>query len=79
MKSWHDIASSSFTTKAIIGKFFFSLNGQNARHLGITKMTPEARQYYYYLGLTKHFRQWVIYCQDCIELKLIGNLQLKTP
>ena len=54
------------------------LYGHNSNHPGITKMTQETRQKYYYPCIAKYIKKWVSNCQTCIQTKRINNDLLRT-
>ena len=54
-----------------------AIHGQMIKHPGITKMIQECRSKYYYLGLAKSIKQWVVQCKDCTEYKRINNTQFR--
>ena len=61
----------------LITELLKALHGQMGKHPGITKMIQECRSKYYYLGLAKRIRQWVMRCEDCINYKRINNSQIR--
>ena len=54
-----------------------AIHGQMGKHPGITKMIQECRSKYYYPGLAKRIRQWVMQCEECIKYKRINNSQIR--
>ena len=40
-------------------------------------MIQECRSKYYYPGLAKRIRQWVMQCEDCIKYKRISSSQIR--
>ena len=61
----------------LITELLKPLHGQMGKHPGITKMIQECRSKYYYPGLAKRIRQWVMRCEDCIKYKRINNSQIR--
>ena len=61
----------------LITELLKALHGQMGKHPGITKMILECRSKYYYPGLAKRIRQWVMRCEDCIKYKRINNSQIR--
>ena len=47
------------------------------KHPGITKLIQECRSKYYYPGLAKKIKQWVMQCEDCIKYKRINKSQIR--
>ena len=65
-------------TNPILEEFLQALHGHNSNHPAISKMIQEARQKYYYACMDKYIKQWVSYCQVCIQAKRINNDLLRT-
>ena len=61
----------------LITELLKALHGQMGKHPGITKMIQECRSKYYYPGLEKIIKQWVMQCEDCIKYKRISNSQIR--
>ena len=61
----------------LITELLKALHGQMGKHPGITKMIQECRSKYYYPGLAKRIKQWVMQCEDCIKYKRINNNQIR--
>ena len=61
----------------LITELLKAIHGQMGKHPGITKMIQECRSKYYYPGLAKRIRQWVMQCEDCIKNKRINNSQIR--
>ena len=61
----------------LITELLKAIHGQLGKHPGITKMIQECRSKYYYPGLAKRIRQWVMQCEDCIKYKRISNSQIR--
>ena len=61
----------------LITELLKAIHGQMGKHPGITKMIQECRSKYYYPGLAKRIRQWVMQCEDCIKYKRINNSQIR--
>ena len=61
----------------LITELLKTIHGQMGKHPGKTKMIQESRSKYYYPGLEKRIRQWVMHCEDCIKYKRINNSQIK--
>ena len=55
--------------KQLVTKLLKAIHGQMGKHPGITKMIQECRSKYYYPGLAKRIKQWVMQCEDCIKYK----------
>ena len=51
----------------LITEFLKAIHGQIRKHPGITKMIQEYRSKYYYPGIAKKIKQWIIQCEDCIK------------
>ena len=63
--------------KHIVPKLLSTLHGKMNKHPGITKMIQESRAKYYYPGLARKIRAWVINCPDCIANKRIDTRQIR--
>ena len=61
--------------KHIVPELLSTLHGKTNKHPGITKMIQERRTKYYYPGLARKIRAWVINCPDCIANKQIDTRQ----
>ena len=61
----------------LITELLTAIHGQMGKHSGITKMIQECRPKYYYPGLAKRIKQWVMQCEDCIKYKKINNSQIR--
>ena len=61
----------------LITELLKAIHGQMGKHTGITKMIQECRSKYYYPGLAKRIKQWVMQCEDCIKYKRINNSQIR--
>ena len=61
----------------LITEFLKAMHGQTGKHPGITKTIQESRSRYYYPGLAKRIKQWVMQCEDCIKYKIINNSQIR--
>ena len=61
----------------LITELLTAIHGQMGKHPGITKMIRECRSTYYYPGLAKRIKQWVMQCEDCIKYKRINNTQIR--
>ena len=61
----------------LITELLKAIHGQMGKHPGITKMIQECRSKYYYPGLAKKIRQWVMQCEECIKYKRINNSQIR--
>ena len=61
----------------LITELLTAIHGQMGKHPGITKMIQECRSKYYYPGLAKRIKQWVMQCEDCIKYKRINNSQIR--
>ena len=59
--------------KHIIPELLSTLHGKTNKHPGITKMIQESWTKYYFLGLARKSRAWVINCPDCIANKRIDT------
>ena len=65
------------TPEHLITELLKAIHGQMGKHPGITKMIQECRSKYYYPGLAKRIKQWVMQCEDCIKYKRINNSQIR--
>ena len=63
--------------KHLVTELLNAIHGQMGKHPGITKMIQECRSKYYYPGLAKRIRQWVMRCEDCIKYKRISSSQIR--
>ena len=63
--------------KHIIPELLSTLHGKTNKHPDITKMIQESRTKYYYPGLERKIRAWVINCPDCIANKRIETRQIR--
>ena len=63
--------------KHIVPELLSTLHGKMNKHPGITKMIQESRAKYYYPGLARKIRAWVINCPDCIANKRIDTRQIR--
>ena len=63
--------------KHIVPELLSTLHGKTNKHPGITKMIQESRTKYYYPGLARKIRAWVINCPDCIANKRIDTRQIR--
>ena len=63
--------------KHIVPELLSTLHGKTNKHPGITKMILESRTKYYYPGLARKIRAWVINCPDCIANKRIDTRQIR--
>ena len=63
--------------KHIVPELLSTLHGKTNKHPGITKMIQECRTKYYYPGLARKIRAWVINCPDCIANKRIDTRQIR--
>ena len=63
--------------KHIVPELLSTLHGKMNKHPGITKMIQESRAKYYYPGLARTIRAWVINCPDCIANKRIDTRQIR--
>ena len=61
----------------LITELLEAIHGQMGKHPGITKMIQECRSKYYYPGLAKRIRQWVMHCEDCIKYKRVNSSQIR--
>ena len=61
----------------LITELLKAIHGQMGKHPGITKMIQECRSKFYYPGLAKRIKQWVLQCEDCIKYKRINNSQIR--
>ena len=61
----------------LIAELLKAIHGQMGKHPGITKMIQECRSKYYYPGLAKRIKQWVMQCEDRIKYKRINNSQMR--
>ena len=61
----------------LITELLKAILGQMGTHPGITKLIQECRSKYYYPGLAKRIKQWVMQCQDCIKYRRINNNQIR--
>ena len=61
----------------LITELLEAIHGQMGKHHGITKKIQERRLNYYYPGLAKKSRQWVLNYEDCIKYKRISNCQIR--
>ena len=61
----------------LITELLKAIHGQMGKHPGITKMIQECRSKYYYPGLPKKIRQWVMQCEDCIKYTRINSSQIR--
>ena len=62
--------------KHIVPERLSTLHGKTNKHSGITKMTQESRTKYYFPGLARKIRAWVINCSDCIANKRSDTRQI---
>ena len=63
--------------KHIVPELLSTLYGKTNKHPEITKMIQESRRKYYYPGLARKIRAWVINCPDCIANKRIDTRQIR--
>ena len=63
--------------KHIVPELLSTLHGKTNKHPAITKMIQESRTKYYYPGLARKIRAWVINCPDCIANKRIDTRQIR--
>ena len=63
--------------KHIVPELLSTLHGKMNKHPGITKMIQESRANYYYPGLARKIRAWVINCPDCIANKRLDTRQIR--
>ena len=63
--------------KHIVPELLSTLHGKMNKHPGITRMIQESRAKYYYPGLARKIRAWVINCPDCIANKRIDTRQIR--
>ena len=61
--------------KHIVPELLSTLLGKTNKHRGITKMIQESRTKYYYPGLARKIRAWVINCPSCMANKRIDTRQ----
>ena len=61
----------------LITELLKAIHGQKGKHTGITKMIQKCRSKYYYPGLAKRIKQWVMQCEDCIKYKRVNNSQIR--
>ena len=61
----------------LITQLLTAIHGQMGKRPGITKMIQECRSKYYYPGLARRIKQWVMQCEDCIKYKRIHNSQIR--
>ena len=55
-----------------------SFHGTAHKHPGISKMSQEIRQRYYYPSMAKHVKKWVERCEHCATDKRVPNASI-TP
>ena len=63
--------------KHIVPELLSTPHGKTNKHPVITKMIQESRTKYYYPGLARKIRAWVINCPDCIANKRIDTRQIR--
>ena len=63
--------------KHLVPELLSTLHGKMNKHPGITKMIQESRAKYYYPGLARKIRAWVINFPDCIANKRIDTRQIR--
>ena len=61
----------------LIAELLKAIHEQMGKHPGITKMIQECRSKYYFPGLAKRIKQWVMQCEECIKYKRISNNQIR--
>ena len=66
-----------FIPKRIVPELLSTLHGKMNKHPGISKMIQESRTKFYYPGLARKIRAWVINCPDCIANKRIDTRQIR--
>ena len=66
-----------FIPEPLITELLKAIHGQMGKHPGITKIIEESRSKYYYPGLAKRIKQWVMQCEECIKYKRINNSQMR--
>ena len=54
-----------------------AIHGQMGKHPGINKMVQECRSEYYYPGVAKRIKQWLLKCEDSIKYRRISNNQIR--
>ena len=59
--------------KHLVAELLQSLHGSANKHPGISKMLYEIRQKYYYPGIAKIVKKWVLGCETCIKDKRTTN------
>ena len=59
--------------KHLVSELLQSLHGSANKHPGISKMLYEIRQKYYYPGIAKIVKKWVLGCETCIKNKRTTN------
>ena len=63
----------AFLPKHLVSELLQSLHGSANKHPGISKMLYEIRQKYYYPGIAKIVKKWVLGCETCIKDKRTTN------
>ena len=69
----HQILIPEHLITELLGEF----HEQMGEHPGITKMIQECRSNYYYPGLAKRIKQWVLQWEDFINYMRISNNQIR--
>ena len=59
--------------KHLVSELLQSLHGSANKHPGISKMLYEIRQKFYYTGIAKIVKKWVLGCETCIKDKRTTN------
>ena len=59
--------------KHLVSELLQSLHGSTNNYPGISKMLYEIRQKYYYPGIAKIVKKWVLGCETCIKDKRTTN------
>ena len=59
--------------KHLIKELLQAIHGTAHRHPGISKMSQEIRQKYYYPGIAKHVKKWVEGCETCAKDKRVPD------
>ena len=59
--------------KHLVQEILQAIHGTAHRHPGISKMSQEIRQKYYYPGIAKYVKNWVEGCETCAKDKRVPN------
>ena len=63
--------------KRIVPELLSTPHGKTNKHPEIPKLINECRTKYYYPGLARNIRTWIISCPDCIANWRIDTMQIR--